>query len=197
MSRLRPRLPVFFLISLALVACLWWTQRQSPAPSIAGWEGWNQTLFQSLADGGLRLGRLAHEVPGELWLQPATEGGRLLYRGRLAGAAGWQLQAEVGLEPAERTRVLQLIGLAPATVEQRLPTTLLEQLDQQSIAALTLKPDVPPSAAAVVATLGEPRLQLELASGKAWVYPQRGLTAHLLDGTLVMLQLVPARNFRR
>ena len=49
------------------------------------------------------------------------------------------------------------------------------------------------AAADLSASLGEPRLRLQLQEGEAWVYPQLGLTAHLRGEQLQLLRAVPRR----
>ncbi|EKA51775.1 hypothetical protein PABE177_0401, partial [Pseudomonas aeruginosa ATCC 700888] len=47
------------------------------------------------------------------------------------------------------------------------------------------------------ASLGQPRLRLQLAQGEAWVYPQLGLTAHLPDDDLRLMLAVPRQALEK
>ncbi|MNG19204.1 hypothetical protein D3C85_1420680 [compost metagenome] len=65
------------------------------------------------------------------------------------------------------------------------------QLGAHRVAVLNLVPMGDVSAARLAASIGPPRLRLRAGEGEAWVYPQQGLSAHLLDGKLQLLHLVP------
>lgn len=182
----------------AVVAALFfvwgaWLMRPQPAaqpiPWLAQWQG---EVLTPLADDRLSLGQLRDTVAGELWLQPSLDGARLLYRGELQdGDETWAVEAEVGLDKAERESLLAAAGLKPTDKEQPLGGQLLEPLANHPIIALTLLPPAPLDVARLAASLGQPRLTLELAQGQAWVYPELGMTAHLQDDALFFLYAVP------
>ncbi|HSC84646.1 MAG TPA: hypothetical protein VLC30_13610 [Pseudomonas sp.] len=194
---LRRRPPALLFTGVALFACLlaFWLNGfwQRPAQPL-GWLGeWQGTVLQPLAEGQLTLQQLRERLPaGELWVQPQLDGLRLLYRGELAtDDAPWRLQAELELSEAQRASLARATGLAPRDSEQPLAAELQERLGQYRITALDLRPQAALEQARVVASLGEPRLRLQLQAGEAWVYPQQGLTAHLRDGRLQLLRAVP------
>ncbi|MBC9252614.1 hypothetical protein A9179_20305 [Pseudomonas alcaligenes] len=194
---LRRRPPALLFTGVALLACLlalglnylW----QRPAEPL-GWLGeWQGKVLQPLAEGQLNLGQLRERLPdGELWVQPRLDGLRLLYRGELlADDLSWRLQAELTLSEAQRTSLGQATGLGPRDAEQPLAAALQEHLGGYPIGALELRPQGEIGAARLAASLGEPRLRLQLPAGEAWVYPQLGLTAHLAAEQLQLLHAVP------
>lgn len=194
---LRPRPPPLLFTGVALLACLlayglnhlW----QRPAEPL-GWLGeWQGQVLQPLAEGQLTLQQLRERLPeGELWVQPQLDGLRLLYRGELAvDDEPWSLQAELELSESEQTSLARATGLGPRDAEQPLAAALQESLGQHRITALDLRPQAAVEQARVVASLGEPRLRLQLQAGEAWVYPQQGLTAHMNGESLQLLRAVP------
>lgn len=182
---------LFALVALAFFAWGVWLMRAparvEPLPWLVEWQA---PLLTPLADDRLTLSGLRAAVAGELWLQPRAAGPRLLYR---AEWAGWQLEAELALSEAERASLMTALDLGPQDAEQPLSRQLVEQLGRHAVAALNLKPlqSLPPER--LLASLGQPRLRLELAEGEAWVYPQQGLTAHLLGDEVQLLRVVPRR----
>ncbi len=194
---LRRRPPALLFTGVALLACLlaFWLNDlwQRPAKPL-GWLGeWQAQVLQSLADGQLTLQQLREHLPeGELWVQPQLDGLRLLYRGELAtDDLSWRLQAELELSEVERASLAKATGLGPRDAEQPLAAALQESLGQHRIMALDLHPQAAVEQGRVVASLGEPRLRLQLQEGEAWVYPQQGLTAHLAGERLQLLRAVP------
>ncbi|MFZ3154943.1 hypothetical protein [Pseudomonas sp.] len=195
--KLPPIRPQHWLI-FAVVAALFfawgaWLMRPQPAAHPLPWLAqWQSQVFTPLADDRLSLVQLKDALEGELWLQPNLDGARLLYRGELQdGDGNWSLEAEVGLDKAERESLLAAAGLKPADEEQPLSRQLLVPLANRPIIALTLLPPAPLDVARLAASIGQPRLTLELAEGQAWVYPELGMTAHLQDDELYFLYAVP------
>ncbi|MBU0900684.1 MAG: hypothetical protein KKH62_01850 [Gammaproteobacteria bacterium] len=195
--KLPPIRPQHWLI-FAVVAALFfawgaWLMRPQPAAQPLPWLAqWQAEVLTPLADDRLSVVRLRDALEGELWLQPNLNGARLLYRGELQdGNETWSLEAEVGLEAAERESLLAAAGLKPTDKAQPLGSQLLVSLANRPIIALTLLPPAPLDAARLAASIGQPRLTLELAEGQAWVYPELGMTAHLQDGELYFLYAVP------
>lgn len=195
--KLPPVRPQHWLI-FAVVAALFfawgaWLMRPQPAAQPLPWLAqWQTEVLTPLADDRLSVVHLRDALEGELWLQPNLDGARLLYRGELQdGNETWSLEAEVGLEDAERESLLAAAGLKPTDKAQPLGSELLVSLANRPIIALTLLPPAPLDAARLAASIGQPRLTLELAEGQAWVYPELGMTAHLQDGELYFLYAVP------
>ncbi|WP_425917282.1 hypothetical protein [Pseudomonas sp. GWSMS-1] len=195
--KLPPIRPQHWLI-FAVVAALFfawgsWLMRPQPAAQPLPWLAqWQAEVLTPLADDRLSVVHLRDALEGELWLQPSLDGARLLYRGELQdGNEAWSLEAEVGLEAAERESLLAAAGLKPTDKAQPLGSQLLVSLANRPIIALTLLPPAPLDAARLAASIGQPRLTLELAEGQAWVYPELGMTAHLQDGELYFLYAVP------
>jgi hypothetical protein len=87
--------------------------------------------------------------------------------------------------------VMAAAGVQPGDKEQPLGSQLVASLANRPIIALTLLPPEPMDTAPLAASLGQPRLTLELAEGNAWVYPELGLTAHLQNDELFFLYAVP------
>ncbi|RJG12490.1 hypothetical protein D3879_04150 [Pseudomonas cavernicola] len=186
---------LFALVALLFFAWGGWLMRApdkvAPLPGLAEWQS---QVLTPLAENQLTLSRLSAVAEGELWLQPRLDGPRLLYRAELAASGEvWQLEAELALSDSERVSLMAATGLEPKDAEQPLSQQLLAQLGSHALATLTLTPLQPVSGERVAASLGQPRLRLELAEGEAWVYPLQGLTAHLQDDQLQLLRVVPRR----
>lgn len=201
--KLPPIRPQHWLI-FAVVAALFfawgaWLMRPQPAAQPLPWLAqWQEEVLTPLADDRLSLARLRDALDGELWLQPNLDGARLLYRGELQDAGEtWSLEAEVGLDKAERQSLLAAAGLKLTDKEQPLGSQLLQPLAGHAIVALTLLPPAPLDAARLAASIGQPRLTLELAEGQAWVYPELGMTAHLQDEQLYFLYTVPRQLLKQ
>ena len=192
-----PLRPLHWLIVTVVAAMFFawgaWLMRPQPAAQPLPWLAqWQTEVLTPLADDRLSVVHLRDALEGELWLQPNLDGARLLYRGELQnGNEAWSLEAEVGLEDAERESLLAAAGLKPTDKAQPLGSQLLVSLANRPIIALTLLPSAPLDAARLAASIGQPRLTLELAEGQAWVYPELGMTAHLQDGELYFLYAVP------
>lgn len=184
---------IFAVVAAVFFAWGAWLMRPQPAAQPLPWLAqWQTDVLAPLADDRLSLVHLRDAVEGELWLQPNLDGARLLYRADLPGAdEPWSLEAEVGLDQAERDSLMAAAGLKPTDKEQPLSSQLLLPLANRPIIALTLLPPAPLDVARLAATIGQPRLTLELAEGQAWVYPELGVTAHLQDEQLYFLYAVP------
>lgn len=184
---------IFAVVAALFFAWGAWLMRPQPAAQPLPWLAqWQTEVLTPLADDRLSVVHLRDALEGELWLQPNLDGARLLYRGELQdGNETWPLEAEVGLEAAERESLLAAAGLKPTDKAQPMGSQLLVSLANRPIIALTLLPPAPLDAARLAASIGPPRLTLELAEGQAWVYPELGMTAHLQDGELYFLYAVP------
>ena len=166
---------------------------QPPAEPLAEFKHWQAPLLQPLAEGRLSLAQLVDAAPGELWLQPRLEGPRLLYRAELAeNGRTWAVEAELSLTTEQRQSLQQATAAQVADGEVPLGAGLRDELGPQTIAQLLIKPVATPVVeATLLPTFGPPRLRLQLAEGDALVYPEQGLTAHLLDGQVQLLHWVP------
>lgn len=184
---------IFALVAAVFFAWGAWLMRPQPAAQPLPWLAqWQTDVLTPLADDRLSLVHLRDALEGDLWLQPNLDGARLLYRGELEdGQGNWSLEAEVGLEQAERDSLLAAAGLKPTDKAQPLGRQMLLPLANRPIIALTLLPPAPLDVERLAASLGQPRLTLELAEGQAWVYPELGMTAHLQDEQLYFLYAVP------
>lgn len=166
---------------------------QPPAEPLAEFKHWQAPLLQPLAEGRLNLAQLVDAAPGELWLQPRLEGPRLLYRAELAeNGRTWAVEAELSLTAEQRQSLQQATAAQVADGEVPLGAGLRDELGPQTIAQLLIKPVATPVVeATLLPTFGPPRLRLQLAEGDALVYPEQGLTVHLLDGQVQLLHWVP------
>lgn len=192
MSR-RP--PALLFTFVALASCLlgYWllTPREDEVASLPQLQAWQAELFRPQLDERLSVAQLGRFLPGaELWLLPRMEGPQLLLRGE---RDGWSVEGELRLSGAQRASLAQASGVRPNDPEQPQSTALQEQLADVPIEALNLLPRQRITAAALSASLGEPRLRLQLPEGEAWVYPQQGLTVHIRDGHVQLLRAVPKR----
>ncbi len=191
------RLPLFTLSALVFILLFWLLRPADEVPKqpMPDWERLDQGLLQPLAAGTLDLASLREQAPGALWLQVRLDGSRLLHRAELrTDAAVWQLQAEVAVAPEVLEALRSELGLQ--NTEQRLESAQLERFQRQPIESLWLQADPQPTASAWIASAGEPRLRLQMPPAQAWVYPPRGLTAHVEDGQVTLIQQVPARAMR-
>ncbi|MBS7725605.1 hypothetical protein I0E51_15375 [Pseudomonas lalucatii] len=84
-------------------------------------------------------------------------------------------------------------GLAADGAAQPLADSLLAQLGRQAVVGLSLVPRQGLDVARLAASLGQPRLRLQLEAGEAWIYPRLGLSVHSEDEQLRLLQVVPRR----
>ena len=165
---------------------------QPPAEPLAEFKHWQAPLLQPLAEGRLNLAQLVDAAPGELWLQPRLEGPRLLYRAELAeNGRTWAVEAELSLTAEQRQSLQQATAAQVADGEVPLGAGLRDELGPQTIVQLLIKPVATPVVeATLLPTFGPPRLRLQLAEGDALVYPEQGLTVHLLDGQVQLLHWV-------
>lgn len=189
------RPPALLFTIVAVASCLlgyWWLlPREEQAEPLAWLGAWQAEVLQPLAEDRLSLGQLKARLPSaELWLQPRLDGPRLLLRGE---QDGWRVEGELALDEAQRASLAAAGGVKPGDPEQPQSARLLEQLADRRIVALNLQPQQASSAASLSASLGAPRLRLQLQEGEAWVYPQLGLTAHLQGDRLRLLRVVPRR----
>lgn len=193
------RPPALLFAIVAVASCLlgYWllTPREKEAAPMPWLGAWQVEVLQPLAEERLNLGQLAARLPtAELWLQPRLDGPRLLLRDQPSlGEGTWQLEAELALSESQRDSLARASGAKPGGAEQPQSKAMLEQLAERPIAALNLLPRQATAAAGLSASLGEPRLRLQMPKGEAWVYPQLGLTVHLQDGNLQLLRVVPRR----
>lgn len=184
---------VFVAVALLFFAWgAWLVRPPQPAAPLPWLVEWRRDVLAPLAEDRLSLAALRATVDGELWLQPRLDGARLLYRGEWrAGGETWGLEAELALSATEREGLMAAAGLDVEAAEQPLGAGLLAQLGDHAIVGLNLEPHGELAAERLAATLGQPRLRLELAEGQAWVYPELGLTLHLDDERLRLLHAVP------
>ncbi|MEO4048896.1 hypothetical protein AAFN46_17610 [Pseudomonas sp. CAU 1711] len=189
------RPPALLFTLVALASCLlgyWWLVPQQDKPATLPWlQQWDAEVLRPLAEERLSLGRLHERLPdAELWLQP---GPRLLLRGALEG---WRVEAEPALSEAQRASLAAASGIGPDEPERPQSAQMLAQLADRPVEALNLQPQGSVSATLLSASLGAPRLRLQLQEGEAWVYPQQGLTAHIQDERVRLLRAVPKRLLR-
>ena len=188
---------IFALVAALFFAWGAWLMRSSEVQPVAHLQQWRDALLQPLAEDGLTLRDVQALVPGELWLEPRLDGARLSYRATLEGEEGeWLLQAELVLSQGQRDSLMAAQGLKPGDADTVLDDSLSEQMAGFAIASLTLQAPDALASERLAASLGQPRLTLELADGQAWVYPQWGLTVHLRGDEVELLHAVPRKAFR-
>lgn len=155
-----------------------------------GWlEDAREPLLEPLAEDRLSLGDLARQAPGELWLQREQHGPLLVYRSELPGGHRVDMEAELAWTDTQ--------GLGPeGDPPQRLAGAEVESLADEPVSALTLTPASPVATARLVASLGQPRLRYQLETAQGWFYPEHGLTAHIRNGELYRLRVVPLGKLR-
>lgn len=188
---------LFIVVAVLFLAWGAWLMRNTEVQPVANLQTWRDALLQPLADDHLQLADLQRLAPGELWLEPRLDGARLSYRARLQGEEGeWSLQAVLALSDSQRDSLMAAQGLRPGDAEQVLPAVLVEQMARFSIASLNLSAPASLASERLAASLGQPRLSLELAEGQAWVYPQWGLTVHLRGDDIALLHALPRKAFR-
>ncbi|MDH4565730.1 hypothetical protein E8E95_03475 [Pseudomonas sp. BN414] len=169
---------------------LWMSNQSDRAEPLPWLQDWQESVIVPMAEGDLPLEKLAELAPGELWLQPRAEGPRLVYRTEQEREEGvWRLEGELELSDGERNSLSKALGAG--TDEQPLSGEMLEQLGGHRVAVLNMVPMAEVSAARLAASIGPPRLRLRTGEGEAWIYPQQGLSAHLLEGKVQLLHLVP------
>ena len=188
---------IFAIVAVLFFAWGAWLMRSSEVRPVANLQQWRDALLQPLAEDGLTLRDVQALVPGELWLEPRLDGARLSYRATLEGEEGeWLLQAELVLSQGQRDSLMAAQGLKPGDADTVLDDSLSEQMAGFAIASLTLQAPDALASERLAASLGQPRLTLELADGQAWVYPQWGLTVHLRGDEVELLHAVPRKAFR-
>ena len=197
----RPPLQAQHWLLFGFVAALFfawgaWLMRGGEPEPLADLRQWRDALLQPLADDRLALRQIQALATGELWLQPRLDGARVLYRAELDGEeGGWVLETELALSEAQRDSLLAAQGLRAGDAERELGAALAGQMADFAVRALSLKPPAGLAAERLAASLGQPRLRLELAEGQAWVYPQWGLTVHLQGERVESLHVVPRQAF--
>lgn len=188
---------LFIVVAVLFFAWGAWLMRNTEVQPVANLQTWRDAFLQPLADDHLQLADLQRLAPGELWLEPRLDGARLSYRARLQGEEGeWSLQALLALSDSQRDSLMTAQGLRPGDAEQVLPAVLVEQMARFSIASLNLSAPASLASERLAASLGQPRLSLELAEGQAWVYLQWGLTVHLRGDDIALLHALPRKAFR-
>lgn len=186
------------LAALFFVWGVWLMRVPAPAEPLPWLAAWQAQSLSALAAGQLSLGQLSSSEPsqadGELWLQSQPDGVQLQYRATLGGADdAWVLAAVLDLSASERDSLVVAAGFAADGGEQPLSRQLLGRLAGLPVAELRLTPTTALAAERLAATLGQPRVRLQLEGGEAWVYPALGLTARVQDETLLQLRAVPKR----
>lgn len=198
----KPPLKAQHLLVFVAVAALFfawgaWLMRSGEVHPLANLQQWRDALLQPLAEDELTLREVQALAPGELWLVPRLDGARLFYRASLDGEEGdWLLEAEVRLSLEQRDSLMAAQGLQAGDPELALGQSLVDQMAGFSIASLNLSAPQALASDRLAASLGQPRLTLELAEGQAWVYPQWGLTVHLQGDEVELLHAVPRKAFR-
>ncbi|AYF89094.1 hypothetical protein SA496_27265 [Pseudomonas sp. JS3066] len=182
---------LFASVAVLFFSLALWMSKQSDRAEPLPWlVDWQESVIVPMAEGDLPLEKLAELAPGELWLQPRDEGPRLVYRTKQEREEGvWRLEGELELSDGERDSLSKALG--KGTDEQPLSGEMLEQLGGHRVSVLNMVPMAEVSAARLAASIGPPRLRLRTGEGEAWIYPQQGLSAHLLEGNVQLLHLVP------
>nr|WP_064495089.1 hypothetical protein [Pseudomonas chengduensis] len=188
---------VFVAVAVLFFAWGAWLMRSGEVHPLANLQQWRDALLQPLAEDELTLREVQALAPGELWLVPRLDGARLFYRASLDGEEGdWLLEAEVRLSLEQRDSLMAAQGLQAGDTELALGQSLVDQMAGFSIVSLNLRAPQALASDRLAASLGQPRLRLELAEGQAWVYPQWGLTVHLQGDEVELLHAVPRKAFR-
>lgn len=191
------RLPLFTLSAVFFIALLWFFRPVSPPEEepLPDWGWLSERLLQPVQEERLTLAELRVQAPGALWLQAGVADTRLLYRAQVRkGAVSWRVQAQLQAS-AEQLQTLRE-ALAIKDAERQLDTAETLRFDAQAVEGLWLSAEPLPPSAAWLASAGEPRLRLQMPPAEAWVYPPQGLTAHVEDGQVTLIQQVPARAMR-
>lgn len=188
---------IFAIVAALFFAWGAWLMRSTEVRPVDNLQQWRDVLLQPLAEDGLTLRDVQALTSGELWLQPRLDGARLTYRATPEGEeGGWLLQAELALSKNQRDSLMAAQGLKAGDAEWALDQSLGAQMATFSIASLNLYAPQALASERLAASLGQPRLTLELADGQAWVYPQWGLTVHLRGDDVALLHAVPRKAFR-
>jgi len=187
---------IFAIVAVLFFAWGAWLMRSSEVQPVANLQQWRDALLQPLAEDGLTLRDVQALAAGELWLEPRLDGARLSYRATLEGEEGeWSLQAELALSKHQRDSLMAAQGLRLGDAGVALDESLAEQMAAFTIASLNLGAPQALASERLAASFGQPRLTLELTDGRAWVYPQWGLTVHLQGDDVALLHAVPKRAF--
>ncbi len=181
----------YALLASAIFTLAIWLGRA--AQPLAELQDWQVRLLDPLADARLRLATLQEVQAGQLWLQAGQPQARLLWR---AEQAGWRLQAELQWSASWAERLQPVLAGMAADAEQALTGEWPVQWAELPVSSLSLQPLHSVSAEQLAASLGKPRLRLELSEGLAWVYPQWALTAQLVDEQVQGLLAQPRRSWR-
>lgn len=177
---------------------VWLMRASAPAESLPWLAAWQSQSLSALAEGQLSLGQLSSSEPrqtdGELWLESQPDGAQLQYRVALGGVDDtWRLVAVLELSANERDSLVAAAGFPADGGEQPLSRQLLPSLAGLPVRELQLTPTTALAAERLAATLGPPRVRLQLEGGEAWIYPALGLTVRVQDETLLQLHAVPRR----
>jgi hypothetical protein len=181
---------------------VWLIRAPVPAEPLPWLAAWQSQRLPALAAGQLSLAQLrsahAGDADGELWLAAQPDGAQLQYRATLGGADDpWRLVAVLELSASERDSLVAAASFQAGDGEQPLSAQLLNPLAGLPVRELQLTPTTALAAERLAATLGPPRVRLQLEGGEAWVYPVLGLTARLQDDTVLQLHAVPRRVMQR
>jgi len=187
---------IFVAVAVLFFAWGAWLMRGTEVEPVANLQQWRDVMLQPLAEDELTLRDVQASAPGELWLEPRLDGARLVYRAPLEGEEGeWSLEAELRLSREQRDSLMVAQGVKAGDADLPLSESLAEQMAGFAIASLSLQAPDSLASERLAASLGQPRLTLELADGQAWVYPQWGLTVHLRGDDVALLHAVPKRAF--
>ncbi|MGA4816126.1 hypothetical protein ACPA9J_17615 [Pseudomonas aeruginosa] len=167
-----------FYLSLAVLtssSAPGWSVRRNRRDRCRGWPTGKEQVLAPLADNALTLRQLHDAVDGELWVDPRLDGVRLAFRGRLLGDGGpRQVEGELGLSAEEQLSLQRASALQPGSAPQPLSAGLEGQLGDKPIVALSMIPEGRVGAERPLASLGQPRLRLQLAQGEAWALSATG-----------------------
>lgn len=190
---------LFVVIAAAFFAWGGWLMRgPGKVEPLAGMEQWKQQILMPMADGKLSLDGLNKVSAGELWLKPRLDGPQLVFRTDLTASGQlWKLEAVLILSEKEHSSLMAASGLKPTDPEQPLSAAMVSEMGAHALATLALRPQQAITSEQVIATFGAPRLRLELERGEGWVYPMQGLTAHVEDGQLLLLHVVPRSTLEK
>lgn len=190
------RLPLFTLGAVVIAATYWFMRPTPPVlpEPTPEWRWLEQKLLEPVARERLTVAEL-QRFSGALWLRVRLGEASLLYRTEFEhDALQWRLQAEVTAQAEELQELQRELQLD--TGERQLQAEQVLRFTERPLQSLMLTSTPAFSAEAWQAGAGEPRLRLEMPEGQAWVYPPRGLTAHIQDGQVTLIQQVPARAMR-